>query len=322
MITYKSLFQQIIKYFAKLKTVSIGFQSNTIGTDDQRIIGIGNYAGYQATGNHQVAIGEYTLLKSTGWSNVALGKYAGCYNTTGKQNTYLGIKAGTSGISARNNVAIGFESLRYNQTGRANIAIGMFALRRHTYSYSNVAIGVNSMGWSTAGSCNVAIGQGAGSSSSNKHFNTLLGAWSQASSPYASNEVVLGNRNVGVLRCAVTSLTSLSDIRDKTEIKDLEYGLNFIESLKPKQFTWNQRDDFEVSEVDGEFTDIVIENPNKGKKDIGFIAQEVQELDDSILSLVYDENPDKLELSMGKILPILVQAIKELSEKVKVLENK
>jgi hypothetical protein len=321
MITYKSLFQQIIKYFAQLKTVSIGFQSNTIGSDDQRIIAIGNYAGYQATGNHQVAIGEFSLLKSTGWCNVALGKYAGAYNTIGKQNTYLGVKAGMSGNYARNNVAIGFESLRYNVMGDSNVAIGMLALHKNINAFNNVAIGTNAFGTAQYGSYNVGIGQGAGSWKTSGHFNTLLGAWAQTSTQSANYEIVLGNYNSNVLRCAVTSLTSLSDIRDKTEIKDLEYGLDFIESLKPKQFTWNQRDVFEISEVDGEPTDVIIENSNKGKKDIGFIAQEVQQVDDNVLRLVYDENPEKLELSMGKIVPILVQAIKELSEKIKVLEN-
>jgi len=36
--------------------------------------------------------------------------------------------------------------------------------------------------------------------------------------------------------------------------------------------------------------------------------------------LVYDENPDKLEISYGKLVPILVKAVKELSDKVKALE--
>ena len=64
-----------------------------------------------------------------------------------------------------------------------------------------------------------------------------------------------------------------------------------------------------------------IESANKGKKDFGFIAQDVQALDNDILRLVYDENPDKLEMSYGKLVPILVKAVKELSDKVKALEN-
>ena len=40
------------------------------------------------------------------------------------------------------------------------------------------------------------------------------------------------------------------------------------------------------------------------------------------LRLVYDENPEKLEMSYGKLVPILVQAIKELKAEVELLKNK
>ena len=59
----------------------------------------------------------------------------------------------------------------------------------------------------------------------------------------------------------------------------------------------------------------------KTKKDFGFIAQEVKAHDDDTLRLIYNANPDKLEMSYGKLVPILVKAIQELSEKVTALEN-
>jgi hypothetical protein len=36
---------------------------------------------------------------------------------------------------------------------------------------------------------------------------------------------------------------------------------------------------------------------------------------------VYDANPEKLEASYGKLIPVLVKAIQELSAKVTALEN-
>jgi len=36
---------------------------------------------------------------------------------------------------------------------------------------------------------------------------------------------------------------------------------------------------------------------------------------------VYDKNPDKLEASYGRLVPVLVKAIQELSAKVTALEN-
>ena len=40
-----------------------------------------------------------------------------------------------------------------------------------------------------------------------------------------------------------------------------------------------------------------------------------------VLKLVYDENPEKLEASYGKLIPILVKAIQELTAKVEQLEK-
>ena len=45
-----------------------------------------------------------------------------------------------------------------------------------------------------------------------------------------------------------------------------------------------------------------------------------KEYDADYLNMVMDENPDRLEASYGKLVPILVKAIQELSVKVKALE--
>ena len=114
----------------------------------------------------------------------------------------------------------------------------------------------------------------------------------------------------------------MSDERDKSEIKDLEYGLAFIDALQPREFVWNNRPEVSI-DVDEEGNQVEVEfySANKGKKDFGFIAQEVRELDNDTLRLVYSENEEKLELSYGKLVPILVKAIQDLSAKVTALEN-
>mgnify|MGYP000951896694 FL=1 len=57
-----------------------------------------------------------------------------------------------------------------------------------------------------------------------------------------------------------------------------------------------------------------------GKKDFGFIAQELKTAADATdyadyIRLVHDNNPDKLEADPMKMFPILVKAIQELSAK-------
>ena len=66
---------------------------------------------------------------------------------------------------------------------------------------------------------------------------------------------------------------------------------------------------------------------DKGKVDIpemGFIAQDLQQVQEetgiTVPGLVYDNNPDRLEASYGTLIPILVKAIQDLSEKVTTLE--
>jgi hypothetical protein len=157
----------------------------------------------------------------------------------------------------------------------------------------------------------------------------LLGYNAQPSASGASDEFTLGNSSISVLRCQQTTITSLSDERDKTDIVDLDSGLDLITSLKPRKFVWDIREEkiVQTKEVvddkTGEITkideEVVVPNANNGTKDVGFIAQELQTVDDEFLRLVYSANPDKLEASYGRLIPVLVKAIQELKEQ---LDNK
>jgi hypothetical protein len=61
-----------------------------------------------------------------------------------------------------------------------------------------------------------------------------------------------------------------------------------------------------------------------GTSEAGFIAQDLQAIQDTAnadyLGLVYDDNPEKLEASPGKLIPVLVKAIQELSAEVQSLK--
>jgi hypothetical protein len=59
-----------------------------------------------------------------------------------------------------------------------------------------------------------------------------------------------------------------------------------------------------------------------GVKDLGFIAQDLKVVNDENLNLVYEENPDKLEASYGRLIPVLVKAIQDLSKELEILKNK
>ena len=137
--------------------------------------------------------------------------------------------------------------------------------------------------------------------------NIIVGYGAQASSSSVSNEITLGNSVITTLRCATTTITSISDERDKKNIIDLPAGLNFINAVRPVAFDWNARDESKI--------DI---------PDTGFLAQNLQQvqaqLGVTIPGLVYDTNPEKLEAGYSKLLPVLVKAIQELSARVEALE--
>ena len=165
----------------------------------------------------------------------------------------------------------------------------------------NTFYGIHSGASITSGINNTLIGYGTGSSLTTGSNNIIIGNGAQSSSTTASNEITLGNNLVSVLRCNVQTITSLSDIRDKKNIIKLPVGLDFISDLKPVEFEWNRRDG---SKIEG--------------KEFGFIAQELKESEENfgikVPNLIYEENQDKLEASYSTLIPIMVNAIKDLKE--------
>ena len=225
-----------------------------------------------------------------------------------------GLRSGFISGASNGSVFIGYNAGGTTTSVTTSVAIGP----RAGEAIANggcVFIG-NGAGLTATGGSNTCIGNGAGSSLTTGAANTIIGAGAQASSATVSNEITLGSSSVVTLRCQVTTITSLSDMRDKKDIEDLDAGLGFINALRPVQFTWDMRP---TTGMDGE----VIEG-RKGDPDTGFLAQDLKAAQVAtgitIPGLVYDSNPDKLEAGYGKLLPVLVKAIQELSAKVEALE--
>jgi hypothetical protein len=258
-------------------TIYLGDQNNIPSTSNSLIIGVGAAVGVSGQGN--VAIGKNAMTNlTTGTINVSVGTGSGTNMTTGLGNTFVGSTAGQNVSTGDLNTCVG------QQAGS-----GLGSVAR-----SNTMIGSNT-GFGNSGQI---TGEG----------NTCIGLNANVSSNSVNYEFTLGSQ-VNVLRCQQTSITSLSDARDKKEIEELPVGLDFVKGLKPVKFVWDDRD----------------ENGRHDIKDFGFIAQDLKksqedaELEDT-LKLVYESNPEKLEASYGKLIPILVKAIQDLSAKVEALE--
>ena len=134
------------------------------------------------------------------------------------------------------------------------------------------------------------------------------------STAQASDEIIFGNSSTSVLRCQVQTISSLSDERDKTEIVDSIYGLDVINSLKARQFKWAIREDPDATYP---------VSSNNGKVELGFVAQELNTAlgdKNDIIRVVDNTNPDQLDAAYGRLIPVLVKAVQELSLKVTALE--
>ena len=176
-------------------------------------------------------------------------------------------------------------------------------------SSGNVAIGSGSLLISGVG-YNTAIGNLAGSNLLTGTNNSFLGNGATAAASNSNNSITLGNSSIATIRSAVTTITSLSDARDKINIKSLPLnaGVCFINALRPVSFDWNMRDGGKI-----------------GIHEFGFIAQELQaaqELTEITVPGLVSGHVDRWEASPGTLLPILVKAIQDLSKDVEELKQK
>lgn len=263
------------------------------------------YTPNTSTGINVTIVGAGAMVASTGSSNTAVGALSLRNNTSGTQNTALSVEALNSNTTGNGNTGIGKGALYNNTAGNSNTAIGVDSLFGVTTGIENVGVGGASGFSLTTGSYNVIVGVSSGALITTGSNNVCLGDDTQTATPTTSNSITLGNGSHNILRCNVTSITSLSDARDKTNIEESTYGLDLVKSLKPVTFEWDTRD-----------------GVKKGIKDLGFIAQDLKELDDEHLGLVYDENPDKLEATYGRLIPVLVKAIQEMSKEIETLKTK
>ena len=144
-------------------------------------------------------------------------------------------------------------------------------------------------------------------------------------SPSVDNTYDLGSAALRWNEVYATNGTIVtSDVREKTEIKELEYGLAEIMKLKPVTYKWKK--DFVGSTR-------IPENEKEIK--LGLIAQDVQLVLPEVVQthdwqVVSEEQPDayvltemeRLGMNYHEIVPVLIKAIQEQQEKILELENR
>ena len=246
-----------------------------------------NFYGTTVEGSTSVKAGSATI-STPGGGNLSVGLNCIPSGATGSLNTAL---AASGALGALTN-------------GSSNTAVGDGALGTLTSASNNVAVGAGALGAASySGSDNVGIGNGAGGTTTSGSNVICIGKDALASTATVSNEITLGNSSIATLRCQVTTITALSDARDKKDVQDIPLGVSFVQRLRPVSFVWNTRDG--------------------GKVDVpefGFIAQELQQAQAAhgvtLPGLVHDINPERLEASPGTLIPVLVKAVQELQAQI------
>lgn len=300
--------------------------SSTYAGTNSVVIGPGGTGG-TGTGTGCVLMGHSNgNALTTGLNNVFIGKASGFNVTTGSDNTFVGKDAGRGGVTGDGNVyvgkAAGFHATR---SGDDNIAIGRDA-GTNVPDTQGIAIGLGAQAGGAGAGWNVSVGGNAATSITTGDQNVTLGYNANVSSGNAIGQFTMGATSISNLRCNDTSISSLSDRRDKTDIKDCPQGLAYLTSLRPVEFTWDYRPEHTVGGH---------EPIKQGTKEIGFIAQELKESEEkfnaqnvkAVQHYPAEEGEgslaiDVMEADYGKLLPVIVQAIKELDRKVKELEGK
>ena len=315
--------------------VAIGYQTGVAVTTGTNNTFIGNNAGYSNTdagyntavgdnalytntrGTHNVAIGHkalYTLNKtsSDATRNVAVGNDAGESITTGYENVFVGRRAGKNHTEGYRNTLLGTQAGAGMTTGANNICIGYQAA---AYSGQTQV---------TTGGNNILIGNYARPSGSNVGYETIIGynVGGQGTQTFTFGQ---GSTDTSI-SFGGTSWSAPSDERLKEDIKDETIGLAFINELRPVTFQWRKANDIPEDMIgyDKDSNDRLM----NGKYNHGFIAQEVKAVIDKYdikdgCSLWAEASSDKKQrIAEGELIPFLVKAIQELSDKNTALEAK
>ena len=323
------------------RNVGVGNDSGSAITSGARNVGVGaSTNGAITTGNNNSSLGDYALSgTTTGSYNIGIGMNAAKKITTGSYNIGIGTDTFFSNaVTGDHNVGIGYQVLRAVSSGTMNFAVGSETAKQISTGSYNTAMGGGAMFPVTTGSYNTAFGYNACGEVTTGDNNTCLGFDAgRSASPSGNittgdNVICLGNNSVTDFYCNDTSISS-SDKRDKTDVTDFTYGLKWVEQLKPVTYRWDKRTWYNEYNDDGSVKSTATPDGSKKKarQHIGFLAQDVLAIEqadgfaskkDDMLVVNLNEDETSYGLKYERLVPVLVNAIKELSAKVETLETK
>ncbi len=256
--------------------------------------GVGYQAGYSNT---------------TGVSNSFVGKSAGLNNTTGANNSFFGFEAGGINTGGNGITAIGYQALaNHSISGISNnTALGYLAGSALTTGQVNVYLGSETGSSHTTGSAGIYIGRLANSSSSSVGGETVIGYNIQGK---GTDTAFIGNPSGAYNGANTTTWSTTSDQRLKKNIVDNNDGLEKINSIRVRNFEYRLPE--EVTEL---ATTTAVK---KEGVQLGVIAQELQAV---LPECVKTESTGVMSVDADNLTWYLVNAVKELTARIKQLEG-
>jgi hypothetical protein len=327
------------------RSVIIGFDTGKnlrSGTTQTTLVGrnAGTVVAAGAILNSVTAVGAEagSLFGSGSQFATMVGTTAGQY-CNGTNNTGVGANAlrGATAYTGNNNTAIGFQSLGNIGAGTDNVAAGVNALTANTTGSRNIGIGRDALSFSSTTTDNTAVGYRAlayeAINSGTMTARSNCGGFGNGAAINADNQIQIGNQLTTTY--VFGTVQNRSDLRDKTDVRPISYGMDFIEKIKPKEFRWNYREaywDYFTDENGNEtrtFNQAEYDAAarKRSRFHAGVIAQELKEtLDEMGFDFTGFQDHTKVGggpvLSVGyeAFIPYLIKAIQELNARVKVLE--
>ena len=267
-------------FINRVRSISIDASQITTGTlSGNRIYG-GTISGTTLTGHTRINIGEYGSLDTVN------GGFQ--INVPRAVNSKDGLGVQFIGSSGRGeNVPYGLFVYKDDDITRGDTARDTDEFIMTVQGYINT----KGIGWLKTGKGKV------GSVTTG-----TLGFWqSTVALDYAPNDIYYTYNGTAYGLWAIVKQT-FSDRRLKKNIVDCKHkALDYIQQFKFKEYDWKKQED----------------RPKQAHTKIGLIAQEVQEIDDS---LVY-ENGDTLNLDNLRLTTMALKAIQELNQRLEKLEE-
>jgi hypothetical protein len=309
-----------------------GYQALNVNTQGN-VTAVGQEAGLANTTGQIDVFGSGAGASNTTGVIAAFGYSVGYANTTGSGNSAFGGYDGSANPTLRfnttgaRNSAFGFGALAANTTGNSNSSVGYTSLYSCTTGFENSILGKEAGYNITTGGANICIGTSSGQGLNTGNRNIHIGYLTNASGTGVSDEMHIStgysttgkggstgfiNPNGGSLYQGnnSSSWATTSDQRLKKNIADNNDGLNKINSIRVRNFEYRLPE--EITELPQ------AQAIQKSGVQLGVIAQELQAV---LPECVKQESTGVLRVDADNLTWYLINAVKELTARVKQLEG-